>query len=320
MNQAVQLVTVSIVIPHYGNPAPTLELARNLLNQAEPSCPIQIVVVDDCSPTPFPTDTPGVEVVRQARNGGFGSSVNAGVRISRGDLLLILNSDLEIPTSFVSDLVSASLPWMPAVTSPRVVDRAGKEMWTGRQFPRIRHQATEWLVPLARARSHGHLNRAIGRDARAHDAGGDTAVDFVVGAAMLVPRSVFTAAGGFDERFFMNSEEADLQRRLRQEGVISVALHHPVVVHEGGGSSDPNRRRAWIVASRLKYAEKWGHPRALRAALTGATGINLLWNGMRQLAGRDVKAPDILRNELKLIWSNPLGEANEPSSRTKHGS
>lgn len=305
------MATVSVVIPHYGVSEPTLDLIRTLLDQVGASSLIQIVVVDDCSPIPFSVDTPGVDVVRQAANGGFGSSVNAGARISRGDLLLILNSDLEVSDSFVADFLAASSPWLPAVTSPLVVDRAGNEMWTGRRFPTLRHQATEWLVPLAHLRSRGHFNNAVGRDARAHGARCDTPVDFVVGAAMLMPRSAFEEVGGFDERFFMNSEEADLQRRMRPLGVVSVALRHPIAVHEGGGSSDPQRRRAWLVASRMKYAEKWGHPHALRAALTAATGANFLWNGIRQLAGRDVDATASLRSELEYIWANPLGEANE---------
>lgn len=307
--------TVSVVIPHYGDSEPTLHLARTLLNQVDAPSLIQIVVVDDCSPTPFPNDTPGVDVVRQAANGGFGSSVNAGARISRGDLLLILNSDLEVTDSFVADLLGASSPWMPAVTSPMVVDRAGNETWTGRRFPKIHHQTMEWLVPLARLRSREHFNDAVGRDARAHGTGCDTSVDFVVGAAMLMPRPAFEEVGGFDERFFMNSEEADLQRRLRPLGVVSVALRHPVAVHEGGGSSDPQRRRAWLVASRMKYAEKWGHPHALRAALTVATGVNLMWNGIRQMAGRDVDAIASLRSELGYIWANSRGQANEPRPR-----
>jgi N-acetylglucosaminyl-diphospho-decaprenol L-rhamnosyltransferase len=249
-------------------------------------------------------------VVRRTKNGGFGSAVNEGARLASGELLLILNSDLEVSTSFVADLVVASSRWMPAVTSPRIVGHDAREMWTGRRFPKIRHQTTEWLVPLARLRSQGHLDDAVGRDTRARGAVDDVPVDFVVGAAMLLPRSAFEAVGGFDERFFMNSEEADLQRRLRHIGVPSVVLRHPIAVHEGGGSSNPELRRAWLVASRLTYAEKWGHPRILRATLTAASGINFLWNGARQLAGRDVNALATLRTEIGYIWSNPLGHAN----------
>ena len=228
--------SVSVVIPHYGSAQPALALAEALAEQTYAG-QVQIIVVDDGSPIPFPCDTPGVSVVRRAVNGGYGSAVNTGVRTAVGELLLILNSDLEVGDDFIRDLVSTSAPSMPAVTSPRIVDPAGQEAWTGRRFSKVRHQTTEWLIPLARWRRRGHLDDAVGRDSRARGAAHDTTVDFVAGAAMLMQRSVFEAVGGFDERFFMNSEEADLQRRLRLEGIVSVALRHPIAVHEGGESA-----------------------------------------------------------------------------------
>ena len=305
--------TVSAIIPHYGAAAPTRVLTRALLAQTGTSSLAQVIVVDDCSPEPFVPDAPGVDVVRGRPNGGFGSAVNSGADVSTGDLLLILNSDLEISRSFVADFVAASQPWMPAVTSPRVMDRGGVEAWTGRHFPRVHQQAAEWLTPLARWRSRGHLHDLVGRDTRSHRAASDVPVDFVVGAAMLIPRELFQEVGGFDERFYMNSEEADLQYRLRHLGIPSVALRTPTVVHAGGGSSDPARRRAWVVASRLTYAEKWGHPRALRIALTAASAINYLWNAPRQALGRDVDARKTFRAERDLIRARP---ANGESSRS----
>lgn len=304
---------MSVIIPHYGSAEPTRALARSLLDQADGSGLVEIIIVDDCSPDPFVADSPGVQVIRRHHNGGFGTSVNTGAAVSTGDLLLILNSDLEIPESFVNDLVAASLPWMPAVTSPRVVDRAGSEAWTGRHFPRVHHQVAEWLVPLARWRSQGHLNDLVGRDTRSYGAASDVPVDFVVGAAMLLPRKLFNEVGGFDEQFYMNSEEADLQRRLRGLGVASIALHSPSVVHDGGGSSDPAKRRRWLVTSRFTYAGKWGHPRALRTALTAASVVNLCWNGARRARGRDVDAWGTFRAERDLLRrGDDLGASSEP--------
>ena len=103
------------------------------------------------------------------------------------------------------------------------------------------------------------------------------------------PLAEFRAVGGFDERFFMNSEEVDLQRRLRLRGVPSVALRSPTVVHAGGGSSPSAQRRAWLVDGSLRYADKWGSRRRLQAALLAATGANLAVNALRWLAPRDVE-------------------------------
>ena len=289
---------VSVVVPHYGDPAPTRALLDALLAQGGPD-DVQLIVADDASEPPFP-EVDGVEVVRRTSNGGFGSAVNTGAAAARHPLLLVLNSDLEVGPTFLTDLLAAAAPWLPAVVSPRVVDRAGRPAWTGRHFPTTRHQTVEWLTPLARLRDRPRLHEAVGHDTEAANA--TTVVDWVIGAALLLPTADFRAVGGFDEQFFMNAEEVDLQRRLLQRGLRAVALDAPVVVHEGGGSSDPERRRRWLVTSRLQYAEKWGGRRRLQAALTGATAVNLAWNTGRRLAGRPVQPIRTARHELDLIF------------------
>ncbi|MDT0183424.1 glycosyltransferase [Microbacterium sp. ARD31] len=289
------LTTVSVVIPHYGDPGPTQALVGQLQEQTHP---VEIIIADDASPTPFP-ETPGAHVVRRSGNGGFGANVNSGAAVASGQALLVLNSDLEVGREFVVDMVAAAALHPRSVLAPRVVDQSGAEAWVGRKFPRIRHDVAAWLTPLARFRHTTAWHRAVGHDVRAH--GGEAEVDWVVGAALWIPTEEFRAVGGFDERFFMNSEEVDLQRRLRQRGVTAIALEHPVVVHAGGGSSPTEARRRWLVAGRLSYADKWGSRRQLQLALVGATCANLVVNTARRLAGRDARPLDIARNELSLI-------------------
>jgi GT2 family glycosyltransferase len=275
--------SVSIVIPHYGDPAPTLALVRQLYAQTHPA---EVVVADDASPTAFP-EVDGVQVVRRRTNGGFGANVNSGAAVATGDALLILNSDLTIDSNFVADMVSAAQTRPRTVLAPRMVDEHGAEAWVGRHFPTTWHQAAAWLTPLARFRHTAAWHRAVGHDVGAHSA--EREVDWVVGAAMWIPQADFHAVGGFDERFFMNSEEVDLQRRLRDRGVRAVALRTPTIVHAGGGSSPTDARRRWLVEGQLRYAEKWGSRRRLERALTTAAIINLAFNVARRAAGRTVR-------------------------------
>src|SRR6185436_15786996 len=62
-------------------------------------------------------------------------------------------------------------------------------------------------------------------------------VDWVMGAAMLIRREMFTAAGGFDERFFLYWEDADLCRRLWQRGWSTRYVPRARVTHAGGASA-----------------------------------------------------------------------------------
>lgn len=288
----------SVVIPHYGHPAPTQALIRQLI----PQRPHQIIVADDCSPTPFPP-TDGALVVRRDTNGGFGAAVNSGAAVATGDLLLVLNSDLEVQDDFIARLMPSAVPLQPAVVGPRVFDHAERVTFSARRWPTTVNQSVEWLTPLARWRDRSWLRRLLGHDLRVITATTPVHVDWLVGAAFMVPLADFQAVGGLDERFFMNSEELDLQRRLATRGLPRIYLPEVSVTHEGGGSSDPAKRRRWLVTAQVRYAEKWGGARRLRAALTAATAVNLLWNCVRALRGVDVAPLSTARAELALIWS-----------------
>jgi GT2 family glycosyltransferase len=289
---------VSVVVPHYGEPGPTVALVDALLAQ-HTRHQVQLIVSDDASPVAMP-HIDGAQVVRRRQNGGFGSAVNTGLSVADHDLVLVLNSDIEVDENFIEDLLEAARPWLPAVVSPRVVGHDGVPVWTGRHFPRARHQFVEWLTPLARFRERRLLHEFVGHDTTGRE-DTTTPADWVVGAAMLMPTAEFRAVGGFDERFFMNCEEVDLQRRLRDRGLPSVVLAAPSVIHEGGGSSDPARRRFWLVRSRIAYADKWGFRRRLQVALALATGLNLCWNTGRRLVGRPVRPWATARQEFALI-------------------
>lgn len=286
---------VTVLIPHYGDPTHTMALVEQLRGQLGSH---DLVVVDDASPSPFPSQH-GVTVVRRHRNGGFGSAVNSGARRARGDLLLILNSDLVIPDDFVARMLEAHARFPASVLSPRVDNGAGEPVPVGRRYPRTSHHLVEWLTPLARWRGTASWHRGVGHVK--HARGKDLEVDWVIGAAMLIPLALFRRVGGFDERFFMNSEEVDLQRRLRAIGVGSVALGAPCVMHEGGGSTPPPRRREWLTTSRLQYAGKWGSPRRLQAVLATATLVNFVVNLARRTLGRDLEPWRTARDELRLL-------------------
>ncbi|MDR7252133.1 N-acetylglucosaminyl-diphospho-decaprenol L-rhamnosyltransferase [Nocardioides sp. BE266] len=287
---------VSVVIPHYGDPAPVTALVAQLHD--EPGV-AEIVVVDDCSPAPLP-QVSGARVVRRDTNGGFGSAVNTGVAATGCELVLILNSDVSIERGFVRRLVDAAAPWQPALAGP-AVQTGGAVEHTARRFPRPRYQALERIRVLARFHRSEWWLRGIGQDLRVR-AGADRTVDWIAGVCLLVPRASFDLVGGFDERFFMYAEEVDLQQRLALAGVRRVYLGSVSLDHVGGASSDPARAQTWLAESRLTYAAKWGGVGRLRALLTGVALVNVLTTAARRVAGRDVHPLRDLSTDLEEAW------------------
>ena len=286
---------LSVVIPHYGDPAHALTLIDDLRGQL-PSGEGQIVVVDDCSPQPFPQTT-GVTVVRRATNGGFGAAVNAGASIAEGDWLLISNSDLRIPSPALPRLLSAARVLMPAIVGPDSVDLDGRSEYPGRHFPNARQLAVTLALPLQRfSGSRWHL----GLSGRVLPRGSEPRrVDWLSGSCLLLPRREFAAVGGFDEGYFMYSEEVDLQRRLAEVGVHAWLLPEIVVTHEGGASSygiDVGER---MMRSRLLYAAKFGGESSLRRTLRAVAVLNLGCRLLLRAAGR----PSAPRRAWQREWS-----------------
>lgn len=294
---------VSIVVPHYGDPSLTRPLIDALLRQRNLR-PIQIIVADDHSPEPFPDiDIDDCMVVRREVNGGFGSAVNTGASHAVHPLLLILNSDLTIGESFIEDLCTGSEPWMPAIVSPTVVDEHGHSQFVGRRFPTISASAVASLVPLARWRNGEWWHRAVGHEI-ADGTSSAMVCDWVVGAVMLIPTNAFHRLGGFDERFFMNSEEVDLQRRAREIQLPSVVLRGTTVEHVGGGSSDQAKRFQWLMQGEWRYQSKWNrrvHARMFQVAMLSTAIINLVWDTGRALLGRPTHPMRAFRHSASAI-------------------
>lgn len=297
---------LGVIIPVHGPIAPVRDLLDAVAGPAvtDADRPARVVVVDDASPVPVAQSglPPGVELIRRETNGGYGAAVNTGLRALGTRLALVLNSDLQIPTGFARRIVEDAAPWQPAVVGCRNQDAGGTSGYAARTFPTVTHQVVEWLVPLASQRHRDVLHRAVGHDLAAERGHGMVPVDWVSGAALLLPVAEVLEAGGMDEGYFMYTEEVDLQLRLRERGVPALLDADLTVVHTGGGSSGGEaRRRRWLVGARMRYARLHGHPHALAPAMTAASGANLVWNIGRRAAGRDVKPLAVLREELDLI-------------------
>ena len=289
----------SAVIPFYGNPDDTLELISQLQSQTIAD-ELEVIVSDDCSPQPFP-ETEGVKVVRRENNGGFGANVNTGVSQAKGKWLFILNSDLSLPEDFFERAIEVAESLGDVILAPQVLDHEGKSQMVGRKFPTTWHIVWEWLSPFARIRHTDFWHFMVGHDLRCQ-LGKTVEVDWLMGACMVMRLDTYRRIGGMDERYFMNSEEVDLQKRLADKGIPRIFAGDLVIKHIGGASSgDEVRRRQWVLNSRFIYADKWHISKHLDKALILATYVNYGFNKIRSLRNKDVGAEEIRRTELILI-------------------
>ncbi|MGD8717191.1 MAG: glycosyltransferase family 2 protein [Candidatus Zixiibacteriota bacterium] len=240
---------------------------------------MEIIVVDNASPddsADVAASFPEVDVLRLPRNAGFGAANNAGAVRAKGDYLLFVNPDTETPPGLVATLLDF-MEERPAAAAvgPKIVGRDGKlQRFCARRAPNFLNMM--FLVSgLEESRfagsslTHRYYPRPF------YDAAPARA-EVLSGAFILVRRRAFEAVGGFDEGYFLYSEDVDLCMRLgRAGGELWYVPAGPVSHYTGGSRRLPN---PLVVAeshrSLRRYARTWFGP-AAGALVTAWSGTSL---------------------------------------------
>jgi N-acetylglucosaminyl-diphospho-decaprenol L-rhamnosyltransferase len=184
-------------------------------------------------------------LVLRRENRGYGAGLNAGLQAASGEFVLLLNSDAWAEEGAVDRLLAfAESHARAGLVGPRASNPDGTRQLTVRAFPTLWRLATEYLFLRKLAPRSRALNAFY---AGGLDLGQAQTVDWVMGFAMLVRRKAVEAVGGFDESFFMFSEETDLCRRLWDAGwevwyAPQAEFTHVAGASHGGRMFDENVR------------------------------------------------------------------------------
>jgi N-acetylglucosaminyl-diphospho-decaprenol L-rhamnosyltransferase len=282
---------VAVVVVSFESRETLLACLRSL--RAHASLPLETVVVDnasaDGSADAVRAAHPEAHVVANADNVGFARGCNLGWRASRAPYVLFLNPDAEVTPGAVETLVGL-LETRPDVgaAGPRTLGSDGTiQVSTGPDLTLLTERRQRRLVLGVARREARALAEAETLHAREHEAA------WVSGSCLLARRAALEAVGGFDERFFLYEEDADLCRRLRGAGWRVVFTPAAEVRHHLGRSmaQAPSRARLEYHRSHLLYYRKHNGPvpqTALRLLLLarGLTG----W--LRGRAAGDAAARD----------------------------
>jgi N-acetylglucosaminyl-diphospho-decaprenol L-rhamnosyltransferase len=239
---------VSVIIVNFNSGDQTRECLRSVAADLA-SVEWSAVVVDNAS-TDGSADRiesgPNVQVIVNAENRGFGAEINQAARATSAPLLWLLNPDCGVEAgAFAALLETLDRHADCAIAAPQLLNADGSVQASARGEP------TAWTGLFGR---HGLLAKIFPQSAmtrrnlQSRDlvaAGSDsTPVDWVMGASMLVRRRMFHAVGGFDERYFLYWEDADLCHRLRDRGWSTRFVPRARVVHSGGASAKTSSRLA----------------------------------------------------------------------------
>ena len=180
-----------------------------------------------------------IEFLGLTENRGYGAALNAGVRNSSADYLLLLNADLELEADTVRQLQSRldNLPTL-GVVAPRLRSSDGMVQPSCRRFP------THASLFFSRGSPIGWLRGATNRSYRVPEPSAFTLTDVVAGACWAVRRSVWEQLQGMDEEFFLYAEDTDFCLRAKRAGWLVGYDPTVTVTHRWGASTSQTRRHS----------------------------------------------------------------------------
>ncbi len=274
------MTDVSVVIVSYESRALLARCLAALAADAGRSATCEVIVVDQASRDGtaawLEAEHPSVRLVGLAENVGFGAGNNRGAALARGRWLLLLNSDAFVRPGAIDELVrfAESRPHA-GVVGPRLLWPDGRLQRSCRRFPTLFRLATEYLY-LRKLAPRSRILNGFYYGEFAHDEA--WRVDWVTGACALVRRELFERLGGFDEAFFLYSEEVDLLYRARRIGAETWFDPAAEVEHEWGGTA--GRSSALTLEeqarSHVRYFDKHiSRATAKRARSVLLTGLRL---------------------------------------------
>lgn len=186
------------------------------------------------------TDLP-ITLIENPHPKGFGDNHNTAFKHSRGNIFVVVNPDIRAPHLNLSTLTALAARAKLGACAPKVLSATGTIEDSARQFPTFARLLSR--VVLRRQGPDYNLSGP-----------GTVEVDWVAGMFVAFPRAAYEAVGGFDTRYFMYMEDADICRRLRRRGYSILMDGSTSVVHDARRASRRSvRHLSWHVRSALRF-------------------------------------------------------------------
>lgn len=188
---------------------------------------LEVIVADNCSTDHTlavveATRTPwALRIERFQSNIGYAAATNAAARLAEGYWLALLNPDAFPEPDWLEQLIQAAAQFPNSFFACRQIQA---------DRPRLLDGEGDLYHVSGLAQRRGY-------NLPAFPPGQPREVFSACGAAALLPRQEFLAAGGFDEDYFAYQEDVDLGFRLRLRGLRCICVPSALVRHVGMGST-----------------------------------------------------------------------------------
>ena len=240
---------VSIIIPVYNQIHYTYVCLVSILEHTK-DVSYEVIIADDVS-TDATRDldqyAAGLVICRNETNQGFLRNCNHAAACARGRYLMFLNNDTQVTEGWLSSLVNL-------IRSDDSIGMVGSKL----VYPDGRLQEAGGIIwSDGSGWNYGRLDNP---DKPEYNYVKD--VDYISGAAILLPRKLWERIGGFDERYApAYCEDSDLAFEVRKAGFRVVYQPLSKVIHYEGVSNGTDVEgtglKRYQVENSQKLKEKW---------------------------------------------------------------
>ncbi|RAN76512.1 hypothetical protein B5P43_23225 [Bacillus sp. SRB_336] len=259
---------IAVVVVTYNNADSVDALIESLRNETTEQR-IRVIAADNS-----PTDEtlrrlaahPDIIAFSTGGNLGYAGAINEAAAWA-GDChaVLVLNPDLVVGRGALSTLLARMAASDAGAVVPLLQDDDGAIYHSIRREPTLARAAADALLGARLAGRPGWLAEIDTEDESYQH---PHRIDWATGAAVLVRHDVARLVGGWDEQYFLYSEETDYLRRVRDAGHSVWFEPAAVMRHSRGGSGSSAELVALMAVNRVRYAAS--HHGQVRAAAVRA--------------------------------------------------
>ncbi|MBT6253896.1 glycosyltransferase family 2 protein [Candidatus Uhrbacteria bacterium] len=270
------MINLSVIIVSW-NVREALKENIARLFELETGVDIEIIVVDnassDGSRSMVRSEFPQVELVANDWNSGFAHACNQGLRIAKGEVVLLLNPDMLVGDRTL-DRTHELLTNDPSmgVLGVKLIGPDGSPLGSVRRDPGLSDQLAI-LMKIPHILKLKSLDRYHATDMQY---GLSQEVDQVRGSYFAFRRELMDSVGLFDERFHLWFEEVDYCRRVREAGYtinFCADVSCKDLVGKSFAQVSVAKKQRMFSSSMAKYFRKWHpwwHTAIIRAAQPAA--------------------------------------------------
>ncbi len=223
-----RMKTLSIIIVNYNTKKLTNDCIASIVRTAA-DISYEIIVIDNASSEQFELRDslkPKVRLIRNSVNKGFAKANNQGMKIARGEYILLLNSDTVVHKDAISLLISFAKSHPDAgIVAPQLLNADQSVQPSVFLFPTISRAILQYWVGLRKA-----FDKYIPKG------NSPVKVEAVVAAAVLITPTALKKAGRLNEKYFMYFEDIDYCRKIKKAKLTIYYLPEAKVTHYHGAS------------------------------------------------------------------------------------